>query len=109
MPVDEKLHLSTMYGYSPIIALGDVNSTEEVETVTYAGDQQYITTDSFEDFVCAIQLSNENYMKILDIYNDMLYMCPNKRVVHLAKHARKLQTRKKNFNRVIKILEKELV
>lgn len=109
MPVDEKLHLSTMYGYSPIIALGDVNPTEDVETVTYADDQQYITTDSFEDFVCTIQLSNENYMKILGIYNDMLYMCPNKRVVHLTKHARKLRTRKKNFNRVIKILEKELV
>ena len=107
MPVDEKLHLSTMYGYSPIIALGDVNSTEEVETVTYAGDQQYITTDSFEDFACAIQISNANYMKILGIYNEMLDMCPNKKVVHLTKHARKLRTRKKNFNRVIKILEKE--
>ena len=107
MPVDEKLHLSTMYGYSPIIELGDANPTEDVETVTYADDQQYITTNSFEVFTYMIRLSNENYMKILGIYNSMLDMCPNKKVVHLAKHARKLQTRKKNFNRVIKILEKE--
>lgn len=107
MPVYEKVQLSTMYGYSPIIALGDTNLAKETDTVTYADDQQYIATASFEDFACAIQLSNENYMRILGIYNDMLDMCPNKRVVHLAKHARKLRTRKKNFNRVIKILEED--
>lgn len=68
--------------------------------------QQYITTDSFEDLVCAIQLSNENYMKILGIYNRMLDMCPNKKVVHLIENARKPRTRKKNFNRAIKIVER---
>lgn len=76
---------------------------------TYADDQQYITMDSFGDLVCTIQLSNEDYMKIFGIYDSMLQMCPNKRVVHLVEHARKPRTRKKNFNRVIKILEKELV
>lgn len=32
--------------------------------------------------------------------------CPNKRVAHLAFYAKKPRTRKKNLNRVIKILEK---
>lgn len=31
--------------------------------------------------------------------------CPDKRVVHLALHGKKARTRKKNFNRAIKILE----
>lgn len=33
--------------------------------------------------------------------------CPNKRVVHLARHAKKWRTRKKNRRRAFKILEKE--
>lgn len=33
-----------------------------------------------------------------------LSLCPNKRVVHLAKHGSK-KTRKKNFHRAIRILE----
>lgn len=72
----------------------------------YADDQQYITMDSFGDLVCTIRLSNEDYMKIFGIYDSMLQMCPNKRVVHLVKHARKPRTRKKDFNRAIKIVER---
>lgn len=32
--------------------------------------------------------------------------CPNKRVSYLAAHARKKRTRKKNFNRAIRILQR---
>lgn len=32
--------------------------------------------------------------------------CPNRRVVHLAYHAHKLRTRKKNYRRMIRICEK---
>ena len=34
--------------------------------------------------------------------------CPNHRVVHLAKHARKYRTRKKNMHRAFRLLEKEV-
>ena len=33
--------------------------------------------------------------------------CPNRRVVHLAKNAKKWRTRKKNLRRALKIIEKE--
>lgn len=33
--------------------------------------------------------------------------CPNRRVVHLAKHGKKARTRKKNVRRAFKILQKE--
>lgn len=35
--------------------------------------------------------------------------CPNHRVAHLARHARKYRTRKKNLHRAFKLLEKEEV
>ena len=95
--LDEKMHFGTMHSYFP---------AEEGETTMYADDQQYITTDSFEGLEFIIRLSNENYMKIFGIYNSMLNMCPNKKVVHLAENARKPRTRKKNFNRAIKIVER---
>ena len=34
-------------------------------------------------------------------------LCPNNRVRHLALYARKKRTRKKNINRIFRILEKE--
>ena len=43
-----------------------------------------------------------------NICNSIFDCCQNKKVVRLAKHARKRKTRKKNFNRCIRILEKEV-
>lgn len=96
--LDEKMYFSTMHSYFPV--------AEEDETTIHADDQQYVATDSFGDLECTIRLSNENYMKIFGIYNSMLNMCPNKKIVHLAENARKPRTRKKNFNRIIKIVER---
>ena len=36
-----------------------------------------------------------------------LNRCPNKRVVHLAKYAKKRRTRKKNLHRAMRIIEEE--
>lgn len=36
-----------------------------------------------------------------------LEKCPNRRVVHLAKHSKKARTRKKNLHRAMRIMEKE--
>ena len=43
-------------------------------------------------------------MSILGIKDSVLDICPNKRVVYLAKHGSK-KTSKKNFHRAIRILE----
>lgn len=40
-------------------------------------------------------------------YQSELERCPNRKVVHLAKHAKKARTRKKNLHRAMRIIEKE--
>lgn len=42
----------------------------------------------------------------LEEENEILINCPNKRVVHLARYAKKYRTRKKNLNRAYKIVRK---
>ena len=44
-------------------------------------------------------------LALLDIRDSVLDLCPNKKVVHLARHGRNKKIRKKNFNRAIRILE----
>lgn len=39
---------------------------------------------------------------IVDVMAQIIELYPNKRVVHLAKHARKERVRKKNINRILK-------
>lgn len=41
------------------------------------------------------------------IQAQVLNRCPDRRVVHLAKHAKKARTRKKNLRRAMRIMEKE--
>jgi hypothetical protein len=44
---------------------------------------------------------------LLGITEAVLELCPDKRVVHLAKHARKERTRKKNRRRAYRLMMKE--
>ncbi len=46
------------------------------------------------------------YITLFGFRDAILKCCLNKRVVHLALHASKARTRKKNFNRAIRILER---
>ena len=55
-------------------------------------------------FTTFVKVSKDVMMTILGIKDSVLDICPNKRVVHLAKHGSK-KTRKKNFRRAIRILE----
>ena len=52
------------------------------------------------------KLSREAIITLFGFRNAILGCCLNKRVVHLALHASKARTRKKNFNRAIRILER---
>lgn len=51
----------------------------------------------------------KSWLKLLGIYDYVLENCSNKRVVYLAKYAKKKRTRTKNLNRAIKILAKEAI
>ena len=52
---------------------------------------------------CAI--SKDIVLALLGIRDSVLDLCPNKKVVHLARHGRNKKIRKKNFHRAIRILE----
>lgn len=56
-------------------------------------------------FEMCCKISKELILAILGFRERVLDICPNKRVVHLAKHGRNKKIRKKNFNRAIRILE----
>ena len=58
-----------------------------------------------EQFEMMGYMSNAAYMALTGIRNTILNLCPNKRVVHLAKYATKYKVRKKNLRRAIRILE----
>lgn len=57
-------------------------------------------------FECTAKLSKEAIMTLFSFREVIIRCYPNKRVVYLAFYAKKPRTRKKNFNRAIKILEK---
>ena len=58
-------------------------------------------------FECTARFNEEAIMTLLGLRVAVLGACSNKRVVYLANHARKKRTRKKNFHRAVKILERD--
>lgn len=52
--------------------------------------------------VAAFQRLMETLTPICKELSEIIELYPNKRVVHLAKHARKERVRKKNINRILK-------
>ena len=83
-----------------------IESFEVEEPCKYADDMTYISLfDTAASFECIAKLSKEAIMALYGIREAVLRCCPNKQVVHLAFYAKKPRTRKKNFNRAIKILE----
>lgn len=63
-----------------------------------------------QEFTCSIKMATDAYVRfahaMLGIDLALAEMCPNRRVVHLAKHAKKKRTRKKNYNRMIRECER---
>lgn len=84
----------------------EITSVEFEYPCEYADDRTYISfLDTTASFECIARLSKDAVMALYGIREAVLRCCPNKRVVHLAFHAKRPRTRKKNFNRAIKILE----
>lgn len=57
-------------------------------------------------FECVAKISRDILMAITGVSDIVVKCCPNRKVAYLATHSRKKRTRKKNFHRAIKILEK---
>lgn len=101
----------TIYVLGPNGSYETIDSVVDSQELTYSeftDDMTYISSVNMAaaSFECNAKMSKEAIMAIYGIREAVLRCCPNKQVVHLAFHAKKPRTRKKNFNRAIRILEK---
>ena len=101
------IYISNPYGtMSP---LGRINGAE-IETTSTAEDEQ-VYIPNIRDYEITIEGICKFYKNALThltgVSQFIIDVCPNRKVVHLAKHAKKRHARKKNLNRAIYILEKE--
>lgn len=103
-----ELYIRTTDGYEPLMKLENL-SIETIESPReYADDQVCIPWPiTFDPIEIPIKLSKEALNELFGIRRYVYDCCSNKKVVYLAKHARKRKTRKKNLNRAIRILERE--
>lgn len=100
---------TTGNGYEPLamLEISSISTIEEPEECT--DDHIYIPKlASFDSIEISAKLTEEALNKLFAICKSICDCCPNKKVVHLAKHARKRKTRNKNYSRCIRILEKEV-
>lgn len=89
--------------YEPV---GNLNEIEEAYTSEFTDESSYISmTNLSESFEAICKLSKEAAIAIAGLHRVIMECCPNRRVVRLALYSKKPRTRKKNFNRAIRILE----
>lgn len=60
-------------------------------------------------FTATVKVNKFDLWKLLGIYSWVIDNCHNRRVVHFIKHGKNNKVRKKNFNRALKIIAKELI
>ena len=80
----------------------------EVEVEECIDDASYFVvpvTGMEATYEACCKISKDIVLALLDIRDSVLDLCPNKKVVHLARHGRNKKIRKKNFHRAIRILE----
>lgn len=107
---DGKFYVGTIGdGYKPLMMLENPSVNTIEDSKEYADDKVYISQLASCGLIeISVKPSKEVLNALFGIHGLVCNCCPNKKIVHLAKHARKRKTRKKNFNRSIRILEKEV-
>lgn len=89
--------------------LGDLKEVTIEESDDYSVNLNNIvssTNSMSASFTLLTKISKDALNSIYGIRTYVLELVPNDTVRHLAMYAKKERTRKKNFNRAIKILEK---
>ncbi len=105
---EAKFYVGTISdGYKPLMMLENPSINTIEDSKEYADNQVYISQlASFDSIEISVKPSKEVLNALFGICNLICDCCPNKKVAHLAKHARKRKTRNKNYSRCIRILEK---
>ena len=84
---------------------GEVKDAEVEEWADDASDFVVPVTGMEATYETCCKISKDIVLALLGIGDSVLYLCPNKKVVHLARHGRNKKICKKNFHRAIRILE----
>lgn len=84
---------------------GEIKNVEVGEWEDDISDFVVPVTGMEVTFEAWCTISKDFVLALLGIRDSVLYLCPNKKVVHLARHGRNKKIRKKNFHRAIRILE----
>lgn len=77
---------------------------EAPEEPKHEGFRAAITLVDEVAFKGTARLNMDALADLLGVTQHVLDECPNRRVIHLAKHARKARTRKKNRHRAFEII-----
>ena len=84
---------------------GEVKDVEVEECTDDASDFVVPVTGMEATYEACCKISKDIVLALLGIRDSVLDLCPNKKVIHLARHGRNKKIRKKNFSRAIRILE----
>ena len=84
---------------------GEVKDVEVEERADDASDFVVPVTGMEATYEACCKISKDIVLALLGIRDSILDLCPNKKVIHLARHGRNKKIRKKNFHRAIRILE----
>ena len=106
---ESKLNSGQLYFTEPDGSYSLSGHVTEVEYMTEDNDipETTVSISGLEaSFTALAKVSKDVMLAITGVYEAVINCCPDKRVVHLALHAKKARTRKKNRNRAIKILER---
>lgn len=81
---------------------------KDVEIETWADDVSDLVvpvTGMEATYEACCKIAKDVVLALLGFRDSVLDLCPNKKVVHLARHGKNKKIRKKNFHRAIRILE----
>ena len=84
---------------------GEVKDAEVEELADDSSDFVVPVTGMEATYEACCKISKDIVLALLGIRDSVLDLCPNKKVVRLARHGRNKKIRKKNFHRAIRILE----
>ena len=84
---------------------GEVKDAEVGKWADDTSDFVVPVTGMEATYEACCKISKDIVLALLGIRDSVLDLCPNKKVVHLARHGRNKKIRKKNFHRAIRILE----
>lgn len=108
---ESKLNSGQLYFAEPDGTYSLLGHVTDIECAT-EDDDISLPVASLTNLEASIEILGKMYketmLAITGMYQAVIDCCPDRRVAHLALHAKKARTRKKNRNRAFRILEEEL-